>query len=503
MTARRRLATLTALAVLVAGCGWGGGGTAGAPSAGGKPAGLTAAGTYSVESLDPHGPAGASAGTQLAAQAIFSRLVRPGADGSVTGDLATRWTSGDGATTWTFTLREGVTFSDGSPLTAQDVVASFDRVRELKGPVAGNFPDTEVSAPSDREVVFTSRTPNAAILGKLTQFYVVPAKAGDGFFGAPVGSGPFTVTSFTPGESLELAPNRRHWNGAPTLGRLTVKNIPELSARLTALRTGEVQVVWGIPDDQLPPLKSDPSVTVQAVPGTAVFTMWFNSRTPALKDAAVRRALWQAVDFKKIISSLYPETGTPADSVVAPTVLGHAPQPPVPHDPDGARAALAAAGFDFAKPLRLQFSGAEFRQFVQAVASDLDAIGVKTDVREKEPAVFLEDLLALKWDVNFQQLATPTRDAATNLGRLYPCAAGRNGYCNEDLDALLAKAEATDDTAERERFYAGAIAITWNDAVGMYPMFVKVPYAWRQGVNGLVLDPSGLPDFSKVTVNPS
>ncbi|MEU0567163.1 ABC transporter substrate-binding protein [Nonomuraea sp. NPDC005983] len=501
MSARRTLIAVAAAALLLAGCGWGR--TADEPTTTGGSGELTAAGTYSVESLDPHGPSAMASGTQLAAQAIFGRLVRQGADGAYQADLAAKWSSSEDATTWTFTLRDA-TFSDDSPITAADVAASFKRVKDLKGPLAGNFPDTEVTAPSEHEVVFTSKASNAALLGKLTLFYVTPAKAsGEGFFNAPVGSGPFTVTSFSPGERLVLAPNAKYWDGAPKLRKLTIQTIPELSARLTALRTGEVQVIWGIPDDQLATLRGDQNVTVESVPGTAVFTQWFNSGTPALKDAAVRRALRQAVDFKKIITSLYPETGLPADSAIAPTVLGYAAQTPVTPDPQAAKAALTEAGFDFSKPLRMQFSGAEFRQFVQAVASDLDAIGVKTDVQEKEPAVFLEDLLAMKWDINFQQLATPTRDAATNLGRLYPCAAGRTGYCNKELDKLLSGAEATSDAAERKRLYAAAIGVIWNDAVGMYPMFVKVPYAWRPSVKGLVLDPSALPDFSKVTVTSS
>lgn len=495
---RTRAALALAAAVVLAGCSTttGGGG-------GDDPVdqSLTAAGTYPVESLDPHGAQGASTGTQLAAQAIFSRLVRPDADGKVVGDLAEKWSPGATAAEWNFTLRHGVTFSDGTPLTSADVVASFDRMMTLDGPNAGNFPDYTMTAPADDEVTLTAPAPDASIPRKLGLFYVIPktVTADDtAFFEHPVGSGPFTVDKFAPSEVLALTPNAKYWGDKPALKHLEIRNIPDLSARLTALRTGEVDVVWGIPDDQLPVLRNEDTLTVQTVPSTAVFTMWFNSSIPALSTPEVRRALWQGVDFGTIIKSLYPETGAPADAPVASPVLGYAKQKPVKYDKAAAKSALTDAGFDFGQKLRLQFSDPEFRPFVQAVASSLAEIGVQADVLEKEKAVFTQDLLALNWDINFQQLATPTYDAASNLGRLYPCAAKRTGYCNPELDSLLAKAGASPDEKERADLYGQASEIIWHDAVGMYPMAVKIAYAWHKGIAGFTPEPSGLPDFAGV-----
>lgn len=496
----RLAAIATAGAALLAACSTttGGDDNAGGSAAAGD---VTAAGTYPIESLDPHGAQGASTGTQLAAQEIFSRLVKPDSDGTLKGDLATSWKPNKEVTAWTFTLRTGVTFSDGSALDADDVVASFQRMISLNGPNAGNFPGDTMTKTSPTEVVLHSPAPDASVPGKLGTFYVIPTGVGKddtAFFNHPVGSGPFTVDAFTPSESLVLAPNKKYRGEKPGLRRVTVRNIPELAARMTALRTGEVDVVWGIPDDQLASLKGQKDLTVQTVPSSAEFTMWFNSSTPALEDAKVRRAIWQAVDFKTIISKLYPETGKPADAPVTSVVLGHVPQPPVAYDPAAAEAALTAAGFDFSKKLRLQFANAEFRPFIQAVVSDLQKAGVLVDPLEKEQAAFTEDLIALKWDINFQQLATPSYDAASNLGRLYTCEAKRNGYCNKQLDGLLAAAGATADKQKRTDLYGQASRIIWRDAVGMYPMSVSIAYAWNSDLRGFVPDASGLPDFATV-----
>lgn len=455
---------------------------------------------YPIENLDPHGASSQDAGTQLAAEAIFSQLVNTVGAGEFEGELAESWESNADASEWTFTLREGLQFSDETPLTSADVVGSFERLLELAGPLSSNFKGYSVSAPDEQTVVFTAPAPDPALLGKLQLFVVTPGDVDDASFSDPVGSGPFVIDEFVPGSTLRVIPNEHYWGEAATLDVLELRTIPEIAARMTALQTGEIQVAWGMPDDQVAMLRENPDLQVEAIDTNAVLTMWMNSSTPALADAEVRRALWQAVDFETIISSLFPESGSPADSVIAPTVLGYAPQEPVEHDPEAAQAALEEAGFDFSTVLRFQFSQPQFAEVTQAVASDLSQIGVQVEVLEKEQAVFLEDLLALNWDINIQTLGSAGFDAATNLGRLYPCAANRTGYCNEELDELLAAAGSSGDVAEREELYAQAIEIIWTEAVGMYPMFSRLAYAWDADVQGLELAPDGRMGFATVSI---
>jgi peptide/nickel transport system substrate-binding protein len=502
---RTALAVLAATAIALSGCGSASGGSgSGVIDPNGQ---ITVAGTYPIENLDPGSPSGGSnTGTQLVAQEIFSRLVRPKQDGTLEGDLATSWKADSTASTWTFTLRQGVKFSDGKALTAADIVASFQRLLALKSTNAANFTGYTMTATSDTEVVLKAPKPDAAIPYKLAIFYVLPASVtgeDTAFFSKPVGSGPFTIDKFDPSSgTVVLTPNANYYGGAPKVKKVTLKKMPELAARMTALQTGEADLIWGIPDDQLPTLQKDSNLKVETVPSTAVFTMWFNSSVPALKDAAVRRALWQAVDFTTIVKKLYPQTGSVADAPVSPVTLGYSPQQPVKYDPDAAKAALTAAGFDFAHTkLRLQFANDEFRPFNQAVVSDLQKIGVQVDLLEKEQAVFTKDLLALNWDINFQQLSNPTFDAANTLGRLYTCAAKRNGYCNPRLDTLLAQALANPDPKQRTALYGEASKIIWSDAVGMFPMAVKYAYAWNKKVTGITPDPNGLPDFTHVQVS--
>lgn len=458
---------------------------------------VVVAGQFATESLDPHGAEGGGIGTAHAAASIFSRLLAPDEQGEYHADLATEWETNESGSEWTFTLRDDAEFSDGTPVTATDVVASFERILALEGPLAGNFGGVTASAVDDTTVEFVSTKPILA--GTLSLIFVTPADVTDASFSEPIGSGPYVVESFSPGESLKLTPNETYYADVPTISELEIRWIPEVSTRLTALQTGEIDATWGIPDDQAATLRDNPDLIVESSPSTLVVTMWFNSSRPAFESSEIRNALWSAVDFETIVSTLFPESGTLSDSVLAPSVFGYSPQDAKDYDPEAARAALEEAGFDFDQEIQIQYKESEYTEFMAAIASDLAEIGVKVVPVQKEAAVFLEDLLALNWDINFQLVGTATYDAAGNLGRLYTCAAKRNGYCNPELDEILAEAGAITDPDERLALYDEANQIVWDDAVGMFPMVVNTTYAWQKGLTGFTPDPLTKPDLSHVS----
>ncbi len=488
-------ATLALSAAALSGCA---SGTADS----GTPGALTVAGPYRITGLDPQGTLAADNGTLLAAKQIYSSLVvRAGT--SFTPALATSWHATAGGRVWTFRLRGSLTFSDGKPLTATDVKASVAREAGLGGPLAALWSGITVSAPAADTVVFTSKDPQGALLSKASTLSVLPAAevGRAGFFGKPVGSGPFEVSAFTPGQSLTLVPNPKYWGAQPSLKKLTIKFISNISARITALKTGEIQATWALPDDQVAQLASHKGVVTRTVPSDAQYTMWFNSGRPAFRSAAVRQAMWKAVDYASIIKSLYPATGAAARAPLSSTIAGYAAQDPYPYDPAAARAGLKAAGFDFGRSYQLAYSGDEFTQFAQAVASDYAKIGVKVVPTEKEKAVYLSDLLGMKWDINLQSLSDATGDADYVLGRLYTCAAHRTGYCDHALDATLTRAAATADPAARAALYGRAERTIWSRAVGMFPMDVRITYSWTSGVTGLTPSSDYQPSFAGVKVS--
>lgn len=462
---------------------------------------LTVAGPYQITGLDPSGTLAADNGTQLAAKQIFSTLViRDGT--TYNPGLATTWKRADGDRSWTFQLRPNAAFSDGTPVTSADVKASVAREVKLNGPLAALWAGVTVGTPGKNTVTFTAKDPQGALLSKLGTLSVLPAAGADksGFFNKPVGSGPYEVSSFTPGQKLVLVPNPHYYGTKPAVKKLTISYISNISARVTALKTGEIQGTWGLPDDQIAQLDGQDGLTTKTVASDAQYTLWFNSGRPAFQQAAVRRALWQAVDYASIIKALYPVTGTAAKAPLSSTIAGFAAQTPYGYDPKAAKSALTAAGFDFGKSYQLAYSGDEFTPFAQAVASDFGKIGVKVVPTEKEKATYLSDLLAMKWDINLQSLSDATGDADYVLGRLYTCKAARTGYCDKTLDQQLAQAAGAADPAARDSGYATAEKTIWDQAVGMYPMDVRISYVWRGNVSGFATSTNYQPSFAGVSV---
>ena len=136
----------------------------------------------------------------------------------------------------------------------------------------------------------------------------------------------------------------------------------------------------------------------------------------------------------------------------------------------------------------------------KAFISDWAKVGIQVEPLEKERATWLEDLGTLNFDLNMQTNATPTGDADYTLNRLYTCAAERMGYCNPELDKILADARASLDLDERKDLYAQAIDILWADAPGMWPVDIRANVAYRKGVTGLELPATNRPNFDTVVI---
>ncbi|MGK6315891.1 ABC transporter substrate-binding protein [Neorhizobium sp. DT-125] len=452
----------------------------------------------SIANLDPHGANSNIQGNLQVNAQIFDTLVGF-QDGKYVPGLASEWTSSEDATRWTFKLREGVKFSDGSEFDAGDVKASVERVVKLAGPLAGLFKPLKVEAASPNEVRISSDAGQGALLGKLFMLAIAPSeKLADDFGLHPVGSGPFVVESFDPKQGVKLRANKDYWAGAPKLDTVTFRMIPEQAARMTALETGEIQLTWTVPDDQVDALREDSNLKLDTVPTLANVVLWFNT-TRMFQDVEVRKALWSAVDFDAIVEALYPNTGQKMIGPLPKAVFGSSEQTPYAYDPEKAKATLEKKGWNFDTTVRILMNNTTYKPLVDAIIADWARIGVKAEVDLQEPAVGTQRLLALDWDISIiQPVITSTGDADYTLGRLYTCAAKRTTYCNPELDKLLVEAGSISDQAKRAELYAAAGKIVWDNAIGMFPIDVKQVWAWRSNLDGVTLDPVYKPDLTQV-----
>lgn len=478
-----------------------------ATPSGEPPAGeLTIVLPRSLESLDPHGAHSVEEATAVVLSMVLDTLVTRDPDtGELLPSLATSWEATDD-TTWQFSLREGVMFHDGSEFTSEDVKASLERVLEQEGPLAPLWALVEsVDAPDPRTVVINTSEPMGTVPVNATLLFIGPAAgiSEEGFFNAPVGMGPFRFVSWTPDSELIVEANEDYYGGSPGLARVVIRDIPETAARVTALETGEIQFTYGLAADQLPALQENPDLTIDATPSYAYYFNWFNAQREPFTDARVRQAMVYALDVDAMVTELMSGVGQRAQAPIPSTVFGFAAQTPYEYDPERAQALLAEAGYPDGFETTLQWnpdSGPQDRELVLTMISYWDAIGVRVENLEKERGVWLEDLVALNWDMNFQTNTVRTGDADFTLRRLYTTEANRNGYGNEELDGILVNAAAASDQAEREQLYGQACQIIWDEAVGIFPFELIENYVYRSGTEGFIPAPSAIPEFETVRV---
>ena len=501
ITKRRRVAAfgaaLLAVALVATGCTTTGGETE-------KPAQeLRYVTSFFPVSLDIHNfPA--EEGTQVAVQQTLETLVTY-EDGEAKPLLAESWEYSDDELTLTFHLRE-VNFSDGTPFTAKDAKASLDRLIALKKALNPLFAVvTETRVDDDHTFSIVTSEPLGTLLGSMSLVFIGQADKMDdeAYWLAPVGTGPFIVKDYVADDHVDYVRNDDYWGDKAKLDKLTLVNIPEVASKITALQTGEVDVVSAIPPDQISNVDGADGIKFEMKDGFLYYFIWFNLNREPFNNPLVRQAMWHAVDVNSIVKDLYGDGATPAGSPIAQSVFGAVDLDQPAYDPALSKKLLAEAGYPNGFDASIQWpreGGPNIKALAQAFISGWADVGIKVEPLEKERAKWLEDFGALEWDMNLQTNSTATGDADFTLNRLYTCAAKRMGYCSPELDVLLAKARASLDQAKRADLYEQADEILWEDAPGIFPADLKNNIAYRSNVKGLVLPPNNRPNFVTVYI---
>ena len=463
-----------------------------------------------IASLDPQGVSAQDTGTSTVAKVVFSRLVTLGTDRKTfEPQLATKWTTSSDGLTWTFDLNPAARFSDGTPVTANDVKASIERVVALKGVSASLFtPISTITATDDHTLTLTTKTPLGTMLDDLTLLYVGPADRinQSGFWNKPIGSGPFVVSSFQPGSKAVLTKNPNYWGTPAHLDKIVLTVIPEVAGQITALQTGQVDIVSELPEDQAKTVDSMGNATVVSSEPGAILSIWINNKKSPLSDERVRQAMWEAVDWNTLRKDLYGPTAAPGLAPIASSVFGYAAQTPYPFDATKAKQLLAQAGVPNGFSTSIKFvptNVPQIQSLLQGAATYWAKVGIKVNLIPQQSAVWSKDLKALNWDMTALENTSRTGDADQILGRLYTSKADRLGFGDAQYDKLVKDAASTVDQAKRQSDYAQAEQILWSKAVSIWPLEIAATYGVNKRVTGLVPDPSSVLDFSTVGVSGS
>ena len=411
--------------------------------------------------------------------------------------LAAKWSISKDGLTYVFNLRKGVTWHDGKPYTAEDVVFTFKKMLPFHPASSGLLARMKsVKALDNFTVEITLTEPFAPLLISLTEENVAiqpkhvfegkdivtnPANL------APVGTGPFKFASFNAGESVEFVRNDNYWDQPkPYLDRIVFQVIPDKSSQVRALQSGDVDLINAFTLDlaAVAGLKGDKSVRLDPGrdPAVEMAMLFYNTLRPPLNDPRVRQALLMALDREFIVRSAYSGHAVVGPSAV-PSRFGWAHDGSVnlgkmyPYDLKAAASLLDEAGLPAdanGKRLSLEFLYRSDNQGALALAdiirSSWGQIGVNVTLAGRESAVWKEKFFKTRsYDVSYATY-TSRKDPELGVARVYRCEKDKTrswtnptGYCNPKADALWKAAATATDLGERGQLYSKVQRILAED----------------------------------------
>jgi peptide/nickel transport system substrate-binding protein len=432
---------------------------------------------------------------QAVVRNVFEALVNQGTDLSFEPELATDWEAVDDLT-WRFELREGVTFHNGDPFTAEDVKFSIERIldEDQASPRASMLTmiDT-VEVEDELTVVITTTDPSPTLLASLSVNEIVPAgyvqDVGDeSFADAPVGTGPFTFVEWVPNEQLVLEANDDHWDGRPDLDTVIFRPIPEVAARMAALEGGDVHIAAEVPPDLADGLSG--GVEAAPVDGTRIWFLAMNVTEAPFDDVDVRVGVNQAVDRDALVDGLLQGYGRTLYQPAFPEMFGYIEG----FDGYGYDADAASAAFEGATSARLDVEPKD-RLLAEAVAGQLQAAGLDVEVNVLETEAFNEQIGSGASQLYLSSWGVAEGDADVIYARHFwsPSRADAfyTGYENAEVDDLIVAGRSTVDEDERLAIYEQAVEAVMADAPWAPLLNAQEIYGVSSAVQGFEPSPIG------------
>ena len=457
---------------------------------------------YDPRSLDP--ALSTDVPTGRAVGYLFDGLTRFTPDARVEPSLAERWEVTPDGLTYTFHLHHGVTFHDGSPLTAHTVVASWHRAlapetksgaasflfpikgaKDFNGGTAKSI--AGLSAPNDSTVVVTLGQPLAIFTKMLAMpvASIVPEHVPPNFGEHPIGSGPWKLVEWRHDDYLLFAKNPNYFAGPPKSDTLRARIIAEPSTAVAEFESGNVDILQ-IPATEATTWMEDESKKplLRSTPALELVYVGINTTRGPLADVRVRQAINYAIDVPRIIERLIGGRGTRAAGVIPPALGGYdGTRKPYPYDPAKARALLAEAGHGSGIDVELWVGMVPiYQRIAETMQAYLNAVGIRTKIVQRESAAARAAARKGQTDMILKDWYADYPDAEDFL---YPLLDGANKgaggnvsfYQNPVFDSLVAVARRELDETKRNALYRQADSIAFNAAPMVFLYFYDELYA--------------------------
>ncbi|MET3803381.1 peptide/nickel transport system substrate-binding protein [Nakamurella sp. UYEF19] len=496
----------------------GAGSSTGAPATtgGGGSGTLKYARTTGPTNFDP--AAVIVAGDVYTLNQIFEPLYITDVKGALQPHLAAGHTVSADGLTYTFTLRKGVTFSDGSPLTSKDVASSILRARDDKdGPLS--FLDSAISsvtATGELTVVVALKQPWVPLISDISAFSnsIVPdklqGKSAAAFFAAPIGTGPFVLKSWTKGGTVVLARNEKYWQtGLPYLDGVEFSIVSDDNQLLQQLQGAQVDVIDSFPAANVGDIKGNSALTLLNGPQWSVDLLLFNEKVAQFADRHVRRAISHLVNRKQISQAATFGTAAPADSFFPPslqyydgtiTVLGH--------DVAAAKAEMAQSksASGFTTEILVPSSDQNWNQMAQILQEALKAISITVKIRSIETAAYKAAFLKFDYEIMINNaindISDPDEMASFQIDDVNGGSTSFwTGYHNPAAIALVTKAQAELDDTKRRALYRQIQQTVADDAPYVPLVYPPALKASSTKVTSFEVNPAGAVRLENVKVS--
>ena len=448
------------------------------------------------ESLDPHYMV--AAGTKEVLFNVYEGLVKPDADGNLVGAVAERWELSDDRLSYTFYLREGVKFSDGTPVTEADVVFSIERCRK-DALVAGLDIIDSVEA-GEGTVTVNLTQPNGEFLAYLT-LAIVPEASVDALATSTIGTGPYRISSRAAQTNFILERNEHYWGTQPAIAKATYLIYENAEALIMALKSGAVDVCAHLTATQTAQLGEE----FEILEGTMnlVQAVYLNHKYEPLANETVRKALCHAVNREEIFAIIADGHGTALGSSIYPNFRKYF-LPELadlyPYDVEKAKTLLKEAGYEngFSLTITVPTNSQPHVDTAQVVAEQLRAVGVDVTIEGIDWGGWVNDVYGGR---NFEATIVGF-DASTLTARAllerWTSTAGKNmiNHNNAEYDAAFARALAAADEAEQDAAYLEMETILAETAANVYIQDLCDLVAVRSGIEGYAFYPLYVLDLS-------
>lgn len=444
---------------------------------------------------------------------VYQRLVKyKTEDGKgstdVEGDLADSWKSSEDGKVWTFKLHKGATFDDGTPVTAEAVKYSFERLMRIKqGPSEAFPPGLIVEAVDPQTVRFTLTNPFAPFLYTLANDgasiinpAVMKAHAADDARGYlsehTAGSGAYMLQRWQKGQQLVLVPNPHFAGNKPTFKRVSVKIISESSARRLQLEKGDLDIADSLPVDQFAALKKQGEVAVYDYPALRVTYLYLNNSKAPLNQPDLRRTVSWATDYKGMVEGILGGNGKQMRGPIPEGMWGYdAGAMKYSFDLNKAKEALAKVAV---KPetLSLLYSDNDpnWEPIALSMQANLQAIGINVKLEKLANATMRERIGKGDYDIAIGNWSPDFADPYMFMNYWFESdkkglPGNRSFYINPQVDALLKQAVSTSDQAERTNYYQQAQKTVIDDAAYVYLFQKNYQVGMNKNVKGYVFNP--------------